>query len=96
MGDSNSVKGILRGGWRKRRFDVSSKGVEREEHAAQKTPPHLRQCYTISNYMRKVVKKRVKCRPTCRRSKNENCTRQYKLSQVEEEESGCYERMNIN
>ena len=44
MGDSNSVKGILRGGWRKRRFDVSSKGVEREEQAAQKTPPHLRQC----------------------------------------------------
>ena len=45
IGDSNWVRGILRGGWRKRRLDVSSKGVEREEHVAQKIPPHLRQCY---------------------------------------------------
>ena len=44
MGDSNWVKGTLRGGRRKTRLEVSSKGVEREEHEAQKMPPHLRQC----------------------------------------------------
>ena len=43
VGDSNWVKGILREGWRKGRLDVSSKGVECEEHVAQKTPPHLPQ-----------------------------------------------------
>ena len=57
VGDSNWVKGVLRGGWRKRRLDVSSKGVEREEHAAQKMPPHLRQCYDLN--MRKMVKKEL-------------------------------------
>lgn len=44
LGDSNSDKGTLRGGWRKARLEVSSIGVEREEHGAQKRPPHLRQC----------------------------------------------------
>jgi hypothetical protein len=65
-------------------LEASSKRVEREEHGAQKMPPlaHFRQCYGILN-MRKMGRMK-KCRPTCLRSKSENCTRQYKLSQVEE------------
>lgn len=35
--------GTLRGGWKKLRLEVSRRGVARDEQAAQKTPPHLRQ-----------------------------------------------------
>jgi hypothetical protein len=49
VGDSNRVKEILRGRWRNRRLEVLSKDVEREEHAAPKMRPHLRQCYTFKH-----------------------------------------------
>ena len=39
----------------KRRLEVSSKGVDSEEHAAQKMPPHLRQCYDINMRKFEVV-----------------------------------------
>jgi hypothetical protein len=43
VGDSNSFKGVLRGGWRKERWVVSRSVMVRDEHGWQKTPPHLRQ-----------------------------------------------------
>ena len=52
---------------------------------------HLHICDSAANRHEKWECKRViNCRPTCLRSKNENCTRQYKLSQEEEDESGYY------
>jgi hypothetical protein len=53
-------------------------------------------CDNAMNFFLKngTCKKRKKYRLTCLRSKSENCTRQYRLSQVEEKESGYNKRMN--
>ena len=44
MGDSKAEMGIFLGGWRIERLEASRRGVVRDVHAPQKTPPHLRQC----------------------------------------------------
>lgn len=45
VGEAKAAMGTPRGGLRKGRCVTSSRGVVRREHALQKMPPHLRQCY---------------------------------------------------
>lgn len=45
VGDSKEERGTFLGGRRKSRLDESRRGVVRDVHALQNTPPHLRQCW---------------------------------------------------